>query len=1052
MVSWLRGDKATSPAAAGRGAVRLTLLAAMAALLVVGPAFATDTDCDGTDNDDGGYVCTYGTATDNVPDISATGTAVSKWPAGNSDDGYYSTELPAGFTWYGTEYTEIYISTNGYVTFSSTLANREMASVSGNPNTAAPNAAIYGYGDDLTFASTGTLYYDESGTCTGDYNGDSCFIVQWDQVPVFGDSDSRVTLQIALNFDENVALVEVEQEDNVDSANVPNIVGTENADGTIGLWYLGAGAADSNSGSVTAGDNFVFMVDAGADITAPNVSSTTPTNGATYVALAQDVVVNFDEAMATGSVTLTVEEGVDPGDLTPAWTNGDATVTYTHSDFAEADDYTLSIVGTDVAGNALDYSGSPVTAAGGGPAGCGTTKYCWSFTTTETDAPAVSSTTPTNGATDVAVSADVVANFDEAMSTGSVTLTVETGTDPGDLSPTWSNGDQTVTYTHSDFDEATVYTLSLVGTDLAGNALDYSASPVTEGGGGPAGCGTTKYCWSFTTDDTTAPSATQKQTTTSADLEVTVEWDDLPTGVAGGPDGVLVLQALGTSVTDAPTDGVTYSLGDSIGSATVACIAEETDTACTDQFFVSNGNTYYYKSFVYDAALNYSSGTETAATPKATSSFDWAYLSQAAILNPVVPIPNQSVVGIGNDKWLHVLGSADGLRDGWTPPVVGAAVQDLPNAVDLNPGGAADYTAFVAAQDGYLYRFDLASDGTAENSIDVIDTLDTAGTACTGFGILQAAPIVLFDSFASGNVADDDLVIQATRCGSADNAVVMLDHSLSVVDVYTDTAADGGTTDSNADGLGISNALPAAYYSSTGNQNVFVYVPLRSNDAEDSSLVVLEVANAGGGVPQWGEPAYATVTGYGDVDTSPVIVRRSGDAALAFGNTDGEIYLFSALARDGSGVDYSLTYRDAYTDASGDGAVSGVGVSNYYTSGGGDNNWVVWSTDTMVHGIKIGPDGRFDDASYWSQSVTTPSKPLVLQYGGNTYAYVGTGTGYVFELDCRDGGTITGQHFLESGTTVGDVTIDTGAGPGSPATQGFVGGTTSGRIYWVGLD
>jgi hypothetical protein len=899
-------------------------------LLAFGPAWATDTNCDGGEFDGGNYTCTMPGVT--IPDISGTGISITKWPNGSSDDGYFDIEMPSTFRWYGQDYSIAYISTNGFVSFASSGANREMRSTPNNPNGATPNAAVYAYGDDLDPSAGGSVYYQLSATCndgTGDFD---CFVVRWDSVPQFG---GAVTVTVSLGLDmtgSSRAVVQISGESGDTSAAYPQILGTENADGSAGLWYLADTVNDTNSGGATTGDEFVFAPE--ADVTAPTVTSTTPADGAT----------------------------------------------------------------------------------------------------------------------DVAVGANVVVNFDEAMNTSTVVLTVEQGTDPGDFSPSWSNGDATVTYTHGDLDEWTDYILSIVGDDLVGNSLDPSNSPVTEGGGGPAGCGTTKYCWSFRTEDTTAPSATTKQTTTSADIKVDVEWADLPTGQSGGPTGVLVLQKLAEPVPDTPTDGQSYSVGDNIGTSTVVCNeTDATSNGCTDSFFVSNGNTYYYKSFVYDEALNYSTGNETVGIPKSDSNFDWAYTSEASILNRVVPIPNQQTVAIGNDQWLHRLGHAGGLRSGWDPPVVGAAVQGAPNALDLNPGGAADLTAFVSAQDGFTYRFDLSADGPAENSQDVIDYLGTQGNACTGFGILQSAPLVMFDAFNQANTVTDDAVIQATRCGSADNAVVLMDHTLTVLDTYTDTAADGAG-DSTLDGLGISNAKPRLLYREDQGVNNLVYVPLRAGDTEESSLVVLEVANAGGGVAEWGDPAYATLTGFGGLDASPGMVRRGSNRQLLIGNTNGELYLFDATARTGSAPDYSLNQIDSYTAAATDGAVKGVSVGNGLASGGSHINYVVWTTDTTVHGITIGLDGRFDASTYWSQSISTPSAPLVLQYGGNTYAYVGAGDGYIYELNARDGGTVTESFLIEAGTTVGDVSVDIGAGPGSPGTQGLTAGTTSGRIYWVSLN
>ncbi len=879
-----------SPGPVVRTLLGLVLVACLVAM--GSPAFATDTDCDGSESDSAGYSCqTETNDPDYVPDISTTGTAITTWyPKGCSgDDCYALVDMTDGksFTWYGNTYTSVYVGSNGYVSFGSGYT-QEVSTLS-IPSTSNPNNVVYAYGDDLDPSNNGTVYYQQT-ICTADLDedgtNDDCLVVQWDGVPYYGSSNT-VTVQLALDFAVQTALVEIEAENDT-TGEKPQLVGTENAYGTVGLWYKNGGDVDSRAAS--AGQSFGFE----PDQESPSVTSTTPADDATGVSLSQDVVINFDEAMDTSSVSLAVVSGTDPGSWSPSWSNGNRTVTYTHADFSDDETYVLQVTGTDAAGNSLE------------------------------------------------------------------------------------------------------------------NVNNSSAT-----------C-TTGYCWNFDTVDQTAPANVSLVTSTSGDLRVTLQWSN-PTD--SDFDGVLVLQKQGSAVDAAPTDGQSYSVGDTIGTGnTVVCVTSAADTSCVDNT-VSNGNTYYYKAFAFDTSKNYASGVTSKGMPRATSTYKWAYTTTASTLAPVGAVPGQYLVATGNDQRLHRMNELDGLRTGWTPILLGGAVQSRPMVGDLT--GSNDYTAFFTAQNGYLYRYAL-DDGTssAEGSTDVV------GDASCNSGILQAGPVVMLDRFDGNSNSDDNAVIVATRCGTTDNKVLL--YSLDLNTLYD-------TYDGGSDGLGISNATPRILY--LDDRSNKVYVPVRDDDTSQTSLVVLSVDSG---------PAfslYAEITGKGGVDATPIVFRHGSDYLLVFGNTSGVIYSYNALVLDGS----SLRLMDTYDG--GDGAVKGIAVSTQIKDPATSTyyHWVVWSTDTKVHGIKLLGNATFDTSSYWEKTVTSPSVPIVLRWVGgteNTYAYVGDGNGYLYELDVTDSGSTHRSWLVESGTTVGDPTFDYNDG----SNQGIVVGTTGGSIHWVTLD
>jgi len=73
-------------------------------------------------------------------------------------------------------------------------------------------------------------------------------------------------------------------------------------------------------------------------------------------------------------------------------------------------------------------------------------------------------------------------------------------------------------------------------------------------------------------------------------------------------------------VTDVPVEGTTYSVGNTIGSSTVACVVASPGTSCVDTG-LANGTAYHYKIFTKDTRGNYSSAgavpTGSPATPVA---------------------------------------------------------------------------------------------------------------------------------------------------------------------------------------------------------------------------------------------------------------------------------------------------------------------------------------------------------------------------------------------------------------------------------------------------
>ena len=134
----------------------------------------------------------------------------------------------------------------------------------------------------------------------------------------------------------------------------------------------------------------------------PNVSSTTPINGATGVAIGANVVVNFNEPVSANGAWYDITCGTS-NTHTAIVTGGPTSWTLDPTtDFAFGETCTVTIVAAQVVD--LDGTADPMAA-----------NYVATFTTGADTAPVVASTSPTAGAGAVSTTANVVVNFSEPV-------------------------------------------------------------------------------------------------------------------------------------------------------------------------------------------------------------------------------------------------------------------------------------------------------------------------------------------------------------------------------------------------------------------------------------------------------------------------------------------------------------------------------------------------------------------------------------------------------------------------------------------------------------
>jgi hypothetical protein len=142
---------------------------------------------------------------------------------GNLDDGYTSAiPIGFGFDFYGTVYSNIYVSTNGFLSL--TALSSSYYTNAAIPSTSAPNNIICPFWDDLEGRTQGTVHYLQDG---------NRFIVQYTNWQFYssGGGVGSLTFQIVLHSSGKMLYYYNNMVGTLTSATV----GIENQTGTIGL-------------------------------------------------------------------------------------------------------------------------------------------------------------------------------------------------------------------------------------------------------------------------------------------------------------------------------------------------------------------------------------------------------------------------------------------------------------------------------------------------------------------------------------------------------------------------------------------------------------------------------------------------------------------------------------------------------------------------------------------------------------------------------------------------------------------------------------------------
>jgi len=178
-------------------------------------------------------------------DISQTGTVL-----GNGDENRFSLTLPFNFNFYGTNYTSVWVSTNGWLSYGANPGTNANGNVS-IPNSAAPNQAVFAFWDNLNLvvSDNANIYYQNFGIAPNRY----C-VITWKDARIVGvnpgdlRAPNQVTFQAMLYENSRIVLQykDCAVGDSTYNWGRSASVGIENSIGSVGLQYLYNGSPIGN--------------------------------------------------------------------------------------------------------------------------------------------------------------------------------------------------------------------------------------------------------------------------------------------------------------------------------------------------------------------------------------------------------------------------------------------------------------------------------------------------------------------------------------------------------------------------------------------------------------------------------------------------------------------------------------------------------------------------------------------------------------------------------------------------------------------------------------
>ncbi|MEK6336042.1 MAG: Ig-like domain-containing protein [Acidobacteriota bacterium] len=407
---------------------------------------------------------------------------------------------------------------------------------------------------------------------------------------------------------------------------------------------------------------FDFTMDA-----APSVSSTTPTNGATNVATNSTITLNFSESVSLGATPVTISCATSGAHTSLVTASPNTTFTVTPAvAFAQNELCTITVLAAQVSDTDANDPPNNMVA-----------DYVFSFTTDA--APSVTSTTPTNGATNVATNSTITLNFSESVSLGATPVTISCTTSGAHTSGVTASPNTTFTVTP---------TVVFVGGETC--TVTVLAAQVTDtDGGDPPDNMNANFVFSFSTDaapTVTATTPTNGATNVANNANISLTFSE---SVNLGATPVTISCATSgahTSVVSTANPNTTFTVNPDTDFAngelcTVTVLAAQvTDNDANDP--PDNMTANFVFSFTTDSPPSVSSTTPTNGA-----------LNQVASTNITITF-SENVNVTGN--WFQIVCGSQTKNPGDTAVTGGPLTFTINPTTDLLAGNICQVTVFAA--------------------------------------------------------------------------------------------------------------------------------------------------------------------------------------------------------------------------------------------------------------------------------------------------------------------------------------------------------------------
>lgn len=488
----------------------------------------------------------------------------------------------------------------------------------------------------------------------------------------------------------------------------------------------------------------------------------------------------------------------------------------------------------------------------------------------------------------------------------------------------------------------------------------------------------------------TASPDVARLTGVARDGSVTLTWDN-----PFNHGGTLVLRAQGTTAPNvAPTSGVRYAVGETLGNATVAYVDEFSSASSVTDTAVTNGTTYTYRVFNADDQLRYGPGNQPTslgllATPRARVAGNplWCYsVGLSATLQPVTELGvgiyssfNDSVVATLTNTVNPSEDGAERFRPVKMTGLIGSRFPVVPllgrpGQQWLVVGDQAGVPAVLNAATGdFLWK-----------------------NTTLGLGSISSFPVTQLLDYANPEYrtrySNVDLAIFATRNASSQNQVVALNAATGAL-IWRYRPGDLGM---------VSGGMLVDY---TTNR---LYVPTKSG-VNTSTLRVLNSLTG----------AEVARLALGDLEFG--VVRNATSNQILVTSNDGRVFGVNPATY---AVAWTVNVRPTTT-----------GAFTHFARPLG-KGFVVSTADGKVERYEM--DATNVPKQLWSTPIAGPGGSFTLNQNGVARIYVGSSDGKVHQLE------------LETGVDSGQATVGPAQLIGTPTIDNTVNrlhvGTTDGRI------